>query len=42
MTQPDVTPRLDGSPNDRTDAEYRLPDDFQDRLRRLKESAGLT
>ena len=48
MTQPDVTSRLDGSPIDRTETEYslpygyRLPDDFPDRLRRLKEAAGLT
>ena len=48
MTQPDVTSRLDGRRKYRIYTEYRLPygyrlpDDFPDRLRRLKEAAELT
>ena len=48
MTQPNVAPRLDGSLEDDTDVEQRLPygnrlpDDFPDRLERLRLAAGLT
>ena len=48
MTQPDVTSRQDGIPKYRIYTEYRLPwgyrlpDDFPDRLRGLKEEAELT
>ena len=48
MTKPNVTPRLDGSmelnPDDEQRLPYasRLPDDFPERLERLREAAGLT
>ena len=47
MTQPDATPRLDGGLDHITDMEpmpygNRLPDDFPERLERLRELAGLT
>lgn len=47
MTQPDETSRLDGSTEHITDMEpmpygNRLPDDFPERLERLREAAGLT
>ena len=48
MTKPNVTPRLDGSLEDYMDDEERLlygnrlPDDFPERLARLRELAGLT
>ena len=48
MTQPNGKPRIDGSPKYRTYAEYRLPhgyrlpDDFPERLERLRKLAGLT
>ena len=45
--QPDVRPRLDGGPEHTTDMEpmpygNRLPDDFPDRLERLRQVADLT
>ena len=47
MTQPDAKPRLDGGPEHITDMEpmpygHGLPDDFPERLERLRDLAGLT